>query len=144
DWRQDFENSRLKKQLSPALESHLAKYCKLVPALALINHLADGGMGPIGGRPMLRALGMAYYLGTHAQRAYGAGTEAEVSAAEAILSHIRKGHLKDGFSARDVHRPRWSGLTEHAQVQAGLDLLTDLDWIASQDVRFPITGGRPT
>jgi putative DNA primase/helicase len=34
---------RLRGDLHPALESHLAKYRKLVPALALICHLVDGG-----------------------------------------------------------------------------------------------------
>ena len=70
---------------------------RLVPTLALINHLADVGHGPVGKDAMMRALGLATYLETHARRAYGAGPEAETAAAKAILTHIRKGNLKDGF-----------------------------------------------
>ena len=93
EWRKGLER-RLRSpdsEMTPALESHFAKYRKLVPSLALINHLADVGHGPVGGEAMARALGLATYLETHAQRAYGAGPEAETAAAKAILSHIRKG-----------------------------------------------------
>lgn len=143
EWRTDLEHLLRSDGLHPALESHFAKYRKLVPALALINHLADVGYGPVGKKAMLAALGLAKYLESHARRAYGAGPEAETAAAKAILSHIRKGHLADGFSARDVHRPRWSNLSDRSQVQAGLDLLCDLDWLAAAEKRSP-RGGRPS
>ena len=55
EWRADLENRLHKGDMAPALESHLAKYRKLVPALALINHLADGGAGPIGRTALGRA-----------------------------------------------------------------------------------------
>jgi hypothetical protein len=129
--------------LHPALESHLAKYRKLVPGLALINHLADGEEGMVGKQALARALGFAGYLETHARRAYGAGPEAETAAAKAVLSHIRKGDLKDGFSAREIQRRGWSHLTDRDQVQAGLNLLCDLDWLAAEDKR-DAAGGRPT
>ena len=127
--------------MTPALESHFAKYRKLVPSLALINHLADIGHGPVGKEAMARALGLATYLETHAKRAYAAGPEAETATAKAILGHIRKGDLSDGFTLRDVCRPQWSNLTDRDQAQAGLHLLCDLDWIVA--VGAP-TGGRPT
>ena len=132
-----------KLEMTPALESHFAKYRKLVPSLALINHLADVGHGPVGGQAMARALGPATYLETHARRAYGAGPEAETAAAKAILSHVRKGDLTDGFTARDIHRHGWSHLADRDQVQAGLNLLCDLDWIRAAEQR-PLGGGRPT
>jgi hypothetical protein len=144
EWRKDLERNLRSDAIHPALASHFAKYRKLVPTLALINHLADGGHGPIGKEAMLCALGLAEYLETHAHRAYSAGPEAETAAAKAILSHIRKGDLVDGFSARDVHRPRWSHLTDRGQVQGGLDLLCDLDWIVAVEVGNPGRGGRPT
>lgn len=115
-WRKDLEKRLRSDDLHPALESHLAKYRKLVPALALINHLADVGRGPVGRAAMLRSLAMATYLETRAKRAYGAGPEAETAAAKAILSHIRKQEIADGFSARNIHRHQWSHLTERSQV----------------------------
>ena len=145
EWRKGLER-RLRSpdsEMTPALESHFAKYRKLVPSLALINHLADVGHGPVGKEAMARALGLATYLETHATRAYGAGPEAETAAAKAILSHIRKGDLTDGFSARDVHQRGWSNLADRDQVQAGLNLLCDLDWVRAVEKRPP-GGGRPT
>jgi hypothetical protein len=143
EWRADLERNLRSGDLHPALASHLAKYRKLVPTLALINHLADAGHGLIGKDAMMRALGLATYLETHAKRAYGAGPEAETAAAKAILTHIRKGNLADGFTAREVHQRGWSNLSDRGQVQAGLDLLCDLDWIVAVE-----TGnhgrGRPT
>ena len=129
--------------MTPALESHFAKYRKLVPSLALINHLADVGHGPIGMDAVARALGLATYLETHAKRAYSAGPEAETAAAKSILSHIRKGDLTEGFSARDIHRHGWSHLADRDQVQAGLNLLCDLDWVRAVEKRAA-GGGRPT
>jgi len=141
EWRSDLEARLRAGDLSPALESHFAKYRKLVPALALINHLADGGADGISENSILRALALAGYLETQAKRAYSAGSEIETSAAKAILARIRKGDLSDGFTGRDVHRPRWSNLSDHDHVQAGLDLLADLDWLFAAKRE---TGGRPS
>jgi putative DNA primase/helicase len=144
EWRQELETRLRSDDLMPALESHLAKYRKLVPALALINHLADGAVGAISETAILRALAFADYLETHARRAYGAGSEIETSAAKAILARIRKGDLQDGFSGRDVHRPRWANLSDRSHVQAGLDLLADLDWISAERRDAGASGGRPS
>jgi hypothetical protein len=58
--------------MTPALEGHLAKYRKLVPALALINYLVDNGQGEISQQAMRKALAFSKYLETHASRLYGA------------------------------------------------------------------------
>jgi hypothetical protein len=129
--------------MSPALEGHLAKYRKLVPALALINHLADGGTGPISHRTLLKALAAAHYFESHARRLYGSASETELAAAKAILKHIRNGDLNDGFTARDVHQRGWAHLTEREQVRAGLSLLVDLDYVAQSAQSPPTQGGRP-
>ena len=62
DWHADLEKLLRRGELSPALESHLSKYRKAVPALALINHVADAGGGPVGEAAILRALALAEYL----------------------------------------------------------------------------------
>jgi hypothetical protein len=104
EWRKELEMRLRGGDLSPALESHLAKFRKLVPALALTSHLADGGRGPVSERAVLRALAIAEYAEAHARRCYSAGAMADVAAAKAIVSHIRKGDLKEGFSLRDAMR----------------------------------------
>jgi putative DNA primase/helicase len=140
EWRADLERRLRGGDLSPALESHLSKYRKLVPALALINHLADGGVGSVSEASTLRALALAEYLEAHARRAYAAGSEAEAATAKAILSRVRKGELTNGFTLRDVHQKGWANLADRDQVKAGLDLLVDLDWLAAKTEQ---TGGRP-
>jgi hypothetical protein len=140
EWREALERRLRSGELHPALESHLSKYRKLVPGLALINHLTDNGSGLVDEMATLRAISFAEYLETHAQRAYAAGSEAEAGAAAAILRRIRKSDLTDGFSARDIRQRDWSNLTDKNQIQAGLALLVDCDWIAAEHVD---TGGRP-
>ncbi|CAJ0876708.1 hypothetical protein AMST5_02810 [freshwater sediment metagenome] len=140
EWRADLEGRLRSGEMSPALESHLSKYRKLVPALALINHLADRGIGPVTEAATLRSLALSEYLEAHARRAYAAGSEAEAASAKAILSRIRKREIPDGFTLRDVHQKGWANLSDREQVKAGLDLLVDLDWLAA---RTEQTGGRP-
>jgi hypothetical protein len=140
EWRADLERRIRADDMAPGLESHLAKYRKLVPALAVIGHLADKGSGPIGERALMRALAFADYLETHARRAYGSGTAGDVATAKLILSRIRKGDVADGFAARDIRRKEWSGLTDNEAIKAGLELLADLDWI---ELNTTETGGRP-
>jgi hypothetical protein len=133
--------------LPDALRSHFSKYAALVPGIALIHHVADGAGGPISGAAVRKAIRLAGYLETHAHRIYASGMVSEVVAAKAILAHIKKGDLTDGFRAREVHRKGWTHLSERAQVQSGLDLLCDLDWIAEEanrQNRQNQSGGRPS
>jgi Protein of unknown function (DUF3987) len=144
EWREDLERLLRSGELSPAFEGHLAKYRKLVPALALMNHLADrAGEGPVSQRALLKALAAAHYLKSHARRVYGSADEAELAAAKAILRHMRVGELKDGFTAREVHQHGWAHLNEREQVGAGLGLLTDLDYLTVSVPPTGAQGGRP-
>jgi putative DNA primase/helicase len=144
EWRQDLERDLHAGEMMPALESHLAKYRKLIPTLALIFHLADCGKGDITKVPMLKAVLMGEYLRSHANRAYASGPEAETAAAKAILARIRKGDLQDGFTARDIHQKHWARLSDRQQIQAGLDLLCDLDWVASEQRSLQGAGRKTT
>jgi putative DNA primase/helicase len=142
-WRRPFERRLRSGELSPALQGHFAKYRKLVPALALINHLADGGKETVGRAALRKALAFSVYLESHAQRIYGAADMVELAAGEAILLHIKAGDLTDGFTARDVHRHGWSNLTERDAVQAGLNLLVDCDYLAPITSQPDSQRGRP-
>jgi Protein of unknown function (DUF3987) len=143
-WRKDLEQRLRSGELSPALEGHLSKYRKLVPALALINHVADNDQsGAVSLESLIRALAFAEYLESHAKRVYGSALEGETSAAKAILTHIRRGDLQDWFTIREVHQPGWAHLTDHEQVEAGLRLLVDLDYLAPRAIAPGPQGGRP-
>jgi putative DNA primase/helicase len=144
DWRGKLETQISSPSQTPALASHFAKYRKLVPALALINHLADGGTGDTVGRLATdRAVRFSYYLAKHARRIYRAGREGDVTAAAAILSRIRRKDLNPGFTARDIHQKDWAHLTDRQQVGRALTMLEDHSFIASQTVNHA-GGGRPT
>jgi hypothetical protein len=141
EWRTELERRLRSGELHPAIESHLSKYRKLVPALALICHLADDGRGPVSEPAMLRALGWATYLESHAMRIYGGAVSREIDAARAILRRIKRGDLpRDGFGSRDVWRPNWSGLADREIVQGALNYLVDMGWLV--ETRQP-TAGRP-
>ena len=133
EWRSGFEAKVRAGDLHPALESHLAKYRKLVPGLALILHLANDGTGPVGRRPVVQALAWAEYLETHARRAYASVTSPEVAAAKAILAKVRSGELPRTFAARDIYRQGWAHLDRENTLDA-LRLLDDLDWVAAQSL----------
>lgn len=139
EWRLDLEKRIRADDISAPLESHFGKYRKLAPSLALLNHLTDGGEGPVTATATLRAISLMSYLETHARRVYAAGIEGEVRAAKAILKRIKKGFLQNGFSARDIRRKEWTELTDNKQIEEGLALLCDLDWVSPITVT---TGGR--
>jgi putative DNA primase/helicase len=129
EWRTLLEARLRDGELHPAMESHLAKYRKLVPGLALILHLASGSSGPVSKRATLQALAWAEYLETHAHRAYASVTTPEASAAKAIIQRLCKGDLPAKFSSRDVWRPGWAMLSDRELVADALQLLADLDWL---------------
>jgi putative DNA primase/helicase len=140
DWHTRLRKRLRSDELHPAMESHLGKYPKLVPSLALISHLSDVGHGPIGKSSLLRALAWAEYLETHACRLYASVTMPAVDAAKALVTKIRSRSLSNGFSRHDIVRKEWSRLTDHNEVQNALDLLVDLDWLSCATLQ---TGGRP-
>ena len=145
DWRKAHEARLRSDELHPALESHLAKYRKMVPSLALIHHLASAQTGPVGELSVLSALAWADFLESHAHRIFGAGAAGAVDGAQAILRGLRSGKLEPRFSARDIQRRNWSPMGDDiTKVKAALDLLDDHHWVRSFDVPTTTSGGRPT
>ncbi len=141
EWHKALEVRLRSGELHPALESHFSKYRKLVPALALLIHLADDGRGPVSEDATLKALAWTEYLETHAHRVYGAVTQAEVAAAKAILRRIERCDLKPPFASHDVWRPGWTGLSDRELVGRALEMLTDYGHLVVEVDRR--TGGRP-
>lgn len=139
EWRKNLEQ-RLRGELHPAIESHLSKYRKLIPSLALILHLANRGIGPVSKRATLQALAWGNYLETHMSRAYGSISQPAVTVAKAILKKIKRGDLKSPFTTTDVWRPGWTNLNDREQVLLGLQLLEDYNYLFLEKIE---TGGRP-
>ena len=57
----------------------------------------------------------------------------------AIIKKLRTRELPEQFSSRDVWRPGWALLSDRDQVVAALELLVELDWLATTRNK---TGGR--
>lgn len=142
EWRTDLNVRARGDDIHPAMESHLIKYEKLVPALALIFHMVEVGRGAVGATALYRALAWAEYLETHANRLYASVTMGKVTGAKAILTKIKTGKLSNPFRARDVYNSGWAGLDKTSTTE-GLNLLVDYGWLSEHEPNNH-KGGRPT
>ncbi len=112
-----------------AVGSHFGKYRSLVPSLALILHLAAGGVGPVSKAALQLAIGWAAYLRLHATRIYNYSTRGDALAALALGEAIRAGKLRDAFSLRDLQRKNWSGLPTRERCQQAIEILAERNWL---------------
>jgi putative DNA primase/helicase len=145
DWRADHEKTLRVGDLHPALESHFAKYRKLVPALALIFHLVDcPSGGPVSAEATQRALMWADYLADHAKRIYGSVSLPERTSARVIWKKLKAtGSLPDTFSIRDIQQKGWAGLGNAEAIRAALEVLLDHSLVQVRDIPTTGRGGRP-
>jgi putative DNA primase/helicase len=142
EWRAELEQRIRGDDEHPSMVSHLSKYRKLVPGLALINHLAEGGSGPVAEQALARALMFSEYLESHARRIYSYASRPDVDAAKTILSKIRAGKIPVRFKARDVYRNGWSGLATQEETWPAIRLLKDYGYVMEAEEND--TGGRPS
>ncbi|WP_345060332.1 DUF3987 domain-containing protein [Acidovorax lacteus] len=152
EWLIPFETELRGDELHPALVSHLAKYRKLIPALALIFALVDtpDSENLIHERELIRALAWADYLRTHAERLYAAAVMPETSTAKQLLDKITSGKLTDSnavlldaFAPRQVAVKHWAGLGTPDAVRKAADLLADYGWLVREATPSGAAGGRP-
>ncbi|WP_082606788.1 DUF3987 domain-containing protein [Acidovorax sp. Root275] len=152
EWLIPFETELRGDELHPALVSHLAKYRKLIPALALMFALVDtpdsGHL--IHAQEMGRALAWGDYLRTHAERLYAAAVMPETGAAKQLLDKIKAGKLADSdgvlldaFTPRQIAVKHWTGLGTTEAVRKAANLLTDYDWLEREATPSSGAGGRP-
>lgn len=153
EWLVPFETEIRGEELHPAIVSHLAKYRKLIPALALIFALVDtpDSGGIVHETELKRALAMSEYLRSHANRLYAAALIPETTNAATLLAKIKGGKLtmRDGvtpdtFTARQVAVKHWAGLSTPADVRKAADLLVDYDYLRPDVAPGGATGGRPS
>ena len=140
-------------ELHPALVSHLSKYTKLIPALALIFTLVDA---PDSGRviherELARALDWGDYLRSHAERLYSAAVRPDTHGAKQLLDKIKDGKLcgADGviwqtFTPRLIAAKHWTGLGTPDAVRKASDLLVEYGWLIREAVPTGAAGGRPS
>lgn len=152
EWFAALENELRSADLHPALCSHLAKFRKLIPALALIFAIVDTpDSDAVGEQELMRAFAWADYLRSHARRLYSAAVQPETSAARALLGKLRAGKLAnaDGellqaFTPRQVAQKCWAGLGTPDTVRKAADVLADWDYLRSEAAPGGASGGRPS
>jgi hypothetical protein len=141
EWRSILEHRLREGHEHPAIEAHLAKYRSLIPSLALLIHLADGGTNPVDVPALERACAWGDYLESHARRVYSHGIAPDDMAARELAVRIHQGEVTSGFTARDVYRRHWAGLSSREDTEKAISVLIDLDWL--HEVKES-TGGRPS
>ena len=153
EWLIPFETGIRGDELHPALVSHLAKWRKLIPALALIFALVDtpDTNGVIHEGELIRALAWAEYLRPHAERLYAAALIPETTGAHALLAKIKGRKLCDGdgvqwdtFTPRLVAVKSWAGLNSVDSVRKAAELLADYGWLVRETAPTGSAGGRPS
>jgi hypothetical protein len=148
EWRTELE-IRIRAEPIPAIESHLAKYRKLMPALALLLHLAEIAnskqRGPVSAWAAAQASDWCDYLETHARRLYGAIQSPHVEAARVLLDRLKQGRveLEDSgcFLPWRVVVKNWTRLDSTSAINGAIEVLEALGWLVVEQEQ---TGGRPT
>lgn len=144
EWRADLESRLRSGEEHPSIVSHLSKYRKLIPSLALINHLCEGGSGAVNETALLRAIAFSEYLESHARRIYSYATRPDIDAAKTLLKKLSTGKLPTPFKVRDIYRAGWTGLETPAKAQGAISLLQEYRHLAEEEIPSGGTGGRPT
>jgi putative DNA primase/helicase len=153
EWLIPFETEIRGEVLHPALVSHLSKYRKLIPALAVIFALVDtpDSGNVIHERELIRALAWGDYLRSHANRLYAAAVIPETTGAQTLLTKIKSGKLCDGdgvllasFEPWKVSVKHWAGLGTPDAVRKAADLLADYGWLVREAIPIGAKGGRPS
>ena len=148
EWRRTLHTRLRENDMHPAIESHLGKYTKLVPAVALIYELlyleSSQQTRLVSERSLLMALAFSEYLETHAQRIYKLGLNSSVAVAEALLRKIKSGGIQDHFSVRFVHQRNWAMLGDHKEIESAVELLCDHGYLYAIERPPSNQGGRRT
>jgi Protein of unknown function (DUF3987) len=129
-WRRGLERKIRSGHLEPALESHLAKSRSLMPKLALIFHLAQGGTEPaISSLAAERAAHYCDYLESHAHRIYSCIASRPVRLAARLGQKLQNGDLGGQFKLSDVYLHGWAGLDTPENARIAISVLVDAGWI---------------
>ena len=144
-WLTDHETRLRAEDIPECFEAHLGKYQKLVPAIALILYLAEGGREAVDLDSITKAIAWAKYLESHAKRIYAPLMGADFVSAKTLGNKLKSGALKSEFRVRDVYRNHWANLSTPDEARTAVDILEDYHWIfAHENFTDQESGGRPT
>jgi hypothetical protein len=139
-WYQGIKREGRNASLSNVMRGYLGKLESTVPSLALIFELVQSeGREPkeVSAKSLELAIRWASYLRTHTERIY-ALAESHDEEAKTIVN--RRDKLPNGFSARNVVRKGWSGLTDSRVVDDTLETLIEHGYLKAE----PVNNGKPT
>lgn len=138
EWLTELE-SEIREEDDPLICEHLAKYRKLMPALALLFHLIDvaagGKPGPVTALAAEMATAWASFLERHARRVYGMIANQEVQAVEQLSKRILAGKIDDRFTERDIYRKGWY-LLDRLNTAKACRELEELGWLRREYVEL--------
>jgi len=141
-WMTNLQADIRNSDYHPVIQSHFAKSPKAIAGLALLFELIEGGRTEVGTAATAKALKWAAFLKSHALRLYSISTSSAMDSAKLILS--RRSKLKPAFTAREIRRKGWAGLTEPADVVDAVDTLIDHNYLIELKPPPGPSGGRPT
>lgn len=151
EWLAELEAKIRGDELHPALISHLSKYRKLMPALAVLFELADaaaghGGADGVSLHHARQAAACCDCLESHARRVYSCIVTPQLRAARELAEKIKQRKIgADGFfSCRDVYLKGWSGLDSPEAVKQVAEVLQDAGWVRDLSTESGPFGGRPS
>jgi len=133
---------------TPLLASHLSKFSKLIPSLALIFHIVNKASSPDSGDLVTQesvecAIKWGDFLELHAMKIYAISTHGDIIAADKLARKILSGEVSDGDKVRIIYRHHWQGLSNKDDVEEALSVLEHCRWLKTEMV-YPLEGGRPS
>ena len=123
-----------------AFRSHIGKYRKLVPVLALVFYVIEIVASQrreqfVDERSISLALAWAEILESHAKQVYAFALNPEINAAMSLIGKIKKGKIKDGMTVREAKRLKGRYLKNKESFDLGLSVLIEKNWVKLETIR---------
>lgn len=128
---------RNKNDLSNSMISHLSKFRKLVPVLAMIINMVDFGLEAVKKSSLEKALMWAEYCESHANKMYSMQNNTNDLVIEDIANILLSKEIDSGFTARQLYK-KHKKLPQGKQTNNALKMLCDMKWIVQNEEK---TGG---
>lgn len=128
EWMCNHMNALKRSKECEALESHLSKYRKLVPALALLDHVAElnrfDSTEDIGRKSVEKAILWAAVMESHARKVYSNETSPEIEKAKRLLDKAREISQKNPkWTVRDIYHAGRRGMKTAKEVEPVIEIL---------------------
>jgi putative DNA primase/helicase len=145
-WLFELESKVRNNEMHAALVSHLSKYRSLMPSLAVLFELADGGRSEVSLEHAQQAAACCAYLQSHAERIYSCVVTPQLRSARELAEKIKtqKVGVKGVFTCREVYIKGWSGLDTPESVKKAAEVLQDACWVREIPPDIGAGGGRPS